>query len=154
MVDAVDVNADGWADVVDSNGDGYFESAAPSSGSFDPAASMTPGIAPGTAFDAGGGGTGIDINGDGTVDGYDTNGDGWVDAVGPGAISAAQANGYSPGGGGGPFPAGQAPPEDPGRYTVDEINQGYSSYDTSFIEPARFADDSSLISNNDITDVL
>lgn len=165
-IDVVDLDYDGTIDAVDLDGNGVWEPSPLDSTASGYDAGMGGGYGPTAGGDLTGGydansgggyapasgGTGIDVNGDGTVDGYDTDGDGWVDAVGPGAVAAAEAGAYD--GQGGPFPAGQAPPEEPGPYTQREIDQGYSSNDTSFIEPSRFADDASVISNGDITDNL
>ena len=46
---------------------------------------------------------------------------------------------------------GSAGPFDTNRYTQSELDAGYSQTDPSLIEPARFADDYSLISDNDTT---
>ena len=39
-------------------------------------------------------------------------------------------------------------------YTAMDVSEGYSAYDTSFIEPASWADNSSMISDYDATSIL
>jgi hypothetical protein len=126
-----DLNGDGYIDAVDTDGDGYIDA--------------------------------VDTNADGYADTYDTNADGYVDTTdydGDGFADAAPAgssdvdahdvsdiadSGYT---GSGASSAGTNP------YTQSELDAGYSQSDTSFIEPSRFADDSSLISDNDTSSNL
>lgn len=39
-------------------------------------------------------------------------------------------------------------------YTASDVSAGYSSFDTSFVEPASWADNSSMIADNDPTSFL
>ncbi len=105
----------------------------------------------------------FDLNGDGFADAVDSNLDGYVDAVdtdGDGYLDTFDTNfdgvadtayGFDPYYG---YDPGSSGHHGGGPYTQGELDAGYSSTDTSHIEPSRFADDSSLISDNDLSSVL
>lgn len=101
-----------------------------------------------------------DLNSDGYIDAVDTNGDGYVDVVDSDFDGAADTfdnnvDGVADVHGGSDVYGGTGyDPYGWGSYTPDELAAGYSSYDTSFIEPARSAGANSLISDNNLSSVL
>jgi hypothetical protein len=111
-----------------------------------------------------------DLNGDGYVDAVDTDGDGYLDTYSQDAYAdpftesytyeapdpAYPTVGFDPAAdlfGGDAGYGGSSYGETYG-YTPDQLAQGYSSYDSSFIEPPEAAGANSLISDNDLGSVL